>query len=157
MYRSGGNSQDWPGVTVVNVKSLFHDIVLECAAVREKGRKARYFYLKGSLLEGLNLEINQDKVAFKGTLGTPGFDDALNASLDEADRLFQGGGNGFLLKASMGHLRSFLENLHKAALSAVQTKFGGTVPKTWGSGLAYLREKDVLMRCSSCESLRSVA
>ncbi len=44
----------------------------------------------------------------------------------------------------MGHLRSFLENLQKAALPAVQRKLGGTAPAQWGSVLSYLRERKLL-------------
>jgi len=144
MNRRGQHTRDWPGVGSVNLTALFHEIWLTCDSVKERCRKARYFYLKGSLLDGLNLEINQDKVEVQGYLRSLGFHNSLAESLDEADRLFHQGDNAFVLKSSMGHLRSFLENLHKAALPVIQKKFGGTVSPQWGSGLSYLRTNKVL-------------
>jgi hypothetical protein len=128
----------------VSLSGLNFQVNAESKRVQELCRKARYLFLKGSLIEGLNLEVNQDKDAVKGFLHNLGFGDALTASLDEADRLFHEGGNGFTLKSSMGHLRSFLENLHKAAVPALHGKFGGTAPASWGGGLTYFRKIGVL-------------
>jgi hypothetical protein len=48
------------------------------------------------------------------------------------------------LKTSMGHLRSFLEGLHKEALPTLTAKFGGSLPATWGKGLEFLRQNEML-------------
>ena len=73
-------------------------------SILEESRKARYLYLKSSLLEGLNVEINQDKDVVQSYLRALGFTETLAQSLDEAERLYQEGGSAFSLKASMGFL-----------------------------------------------------
>lgn len=140
---SPGTALDWAGVSV-SLGGLLSGIRAAVDGIREECRKARYFYLKGALLEGLNLEINQDKGAVQGYLRTLGFTETLAGSLDEADRLYHLGGSAFTLKASMGHLRSFLENLHKDAFPVLHAKFGGVLPASWGAGLTYLRVNGVL-------------
>jgi hypothetical protein len=138
-----GTTQQWAGVSV-NLGRLLYEICNAADGIQEECRKARYFYLKGALLEGLNLEINQDKDAVQGYLQTLGFTETLAGSLDEAERLYHQGGSAFSLKASMGHLRSFLENLQKDALPALHASYGGEVPGSWGAGLTYLRKNEVL-------------
>jgi hypothetical protein len=44
----------------------------------------------------------------------------------------------------MGHLRSFLENLHLQACGLAHKKFGGDQPNKWGEALKYLRDQNVL-------------
>jgi hypothetical protein len=95
-------------------------------------------------VEGLNLEINQDKDVVQSYLKTLAFSPSLANSLEEATRLYELGGSNFTLKASMGHVRSFLENLQKEVIPAVHKKHGGVLPTTWGDGLAYLRKHLVL-------------
>ena len=76
-------------------------------------------------------------------LRTLAFTETLAHSLNEAERLYQEGGSEFSLKTSMGHLRSFLEILHEDAFPVLHAKYGGTLPKGWGVGLAYLRHHQV--------------
>jgi hypothetical protein len=89
-------------------RAFFQEIVDSTQRVGEKCREARYLYLKASLLENLNLEINQDKEAVQRYLRSLGFRKELARSLDEATRLYEEGGDEFSLKASMGHIRSSL-------------------------------------------------
>jgi hypothetical protein len=98
----------------------------------EQCRKARFLYVKGELEEGLNLEINQDKDVVVSYLQKCGFSSPLSESLNQADRLYRGQATAFDLKSCMGHLRSFLESVHKEAVPALHAKFGGTLPKNWG-------------------------
>ncbi len=93
---------------------------------------------------GFNPEVNQDKETVQTYLRNLGFSQSLTSSLDEASRLYEEGGNAFTLKASMGHLRSFLENLQKEAMPAVQTIADGEPPIGWGPGLAYLRRNQII-------------
>jgi hypothetical protein len=58
-----------------------------CSSVIEVCRKARYLYLKGSLLRGMNLEVNQDKDRVRAFLEKLGFTPLLIGSLNEAERL----------------------------------------------------------------------
>jgi len=134
--------QDWAGKSVT-LSFLLGEVGEAADCLVEECRKARYLYLRGSLLNGLNIEINQDKDAVQSYLQRLGFTETLAASVDEAERLYRDGST-FNLKASMGHLRSFLEGLHKEAFPALQAKFGGNVPGTWGAGLTYLRDHEVL-------------
>lgn len=133
----------WAGESVA-IRALLHEIGQAADGILEESRKARYLYLKGSLLDGLNIEINQDKDAVQSYLQGLGFTKTLARSLDEAERLYHEGGDAFSLKAGMGHLRSFLEDLHKEAILILQVRVGGAAPANWGSGLVYLRKNEVL-------------
>jgi hypothetical protein len=115
-----------------------------CDSVLEGCRKARYLYVKGSLLPGMNLEINQDKTAVRSFLEKLGFTQLLIQSLDEAERLYRMAATPFDLKNSMGHLRSFMEQLHLQACALAHRKFGGSQPSKWGEANQYLRDHDVL-------------
>ncbi|MGH9429608.1 MAG: hypothetical protein ACRD2L_25260 [Terriglobia bacterium] len=113
-------------------------------AVRELCRKAKYLYLKGSLLEGLNLEVNQDKDVVVSYLKELGFSDTLVGSLTEADRLYHGPTTAFELKSSMGHLRSFMENLVVEAIPRAVPKGVAAPAGGWGAGLTFLRRSEIL-------------
>jgi hypothetical protein len=141
--RRPARQQTWLGIQI-DLGSFIREIDSASGGIREECRKARYFYLKGALLEGLNLEINQDKDVVQSYLRTLGFSEPLSRSFDEAHRLYDEGNTAFVLKAAMGHLRSFLENLHAEAMPAVLERFGGTPPSGWGPGLVCLRKNGVL-------------
>jgi hypothetical protein len=115
-----------------------------CDAVTEECRKAGYLYVKGSLLTGMNLEVNQDKGKVQTFLEKLGFTRLLIESLDEAERLYRTAATPFELKSSMAHLRSFLEQLHLQACTALHKKLGGALPSKWGEALQYLRDHAVL-------------
>ncbi len=128
----------------VEESRLFLELAEAATGLAEECRKARYLYLKCELLEGLNLEVNQDKDAVRSHLERLGFPQTLVRSLDEAERLYHSKGNEFNLKSSMGLLRSFLEDLQKEILPAAHAKFNGKAPRKWGEGLLYLRTHGVL-------------
>jgi len=115
-----------------------------CDSISEGCRKARFLYVKGSLLPGMNLEVNQDKSRVRTFLEKLGFTQLLIESLDEAERLYRTAATPFELKSSMGHLRSFLEQLHLQACAAAHKKLGGSLPSKWGEALQYLRDHNVL-------------
>jgi hypothetical protein len=115
-----------------------------CTAVSEECRKARYLYLKRSLLPGMNLEVNQDKSTVRTFLEKLGFGPLLILSLDEAEKLYRTAATPFELKSSMGHLRSFLEQLHLQACALGHGKFGGSLPSKWGEAHQYLRDNGIL-------------
>jgi len=106
----------------VSIKHLCEEIRVRCWTIREECRKAGYLYLKVSLLEGLNQEVNEDKSVVENYLQKFGFSQPLIDSLNEADRLYRQEGTQFDLKSCMGHLRSFLENTHKEAAPAIEAK-----------------------------------
>ncbi len=109
-------------------------------------RKARYLYLKGSLLEGLNLEVNQDKVTVEQYIQRFRLSPSLIESLNEAERLYIHGTTPLEFKSSMGHLRSFLEKVNDEAMPALHAKFGGALPDKWSVGLTYLFQNGVLTK-----------
>jgi hypothetical protein len=115
-----------------------------CDRVAEACRKARFFYVKDSLLPEMNLEVNEDKNRVRTFLEKLGFPRLLIESLDEAEKLYRTAATPFELKSSMGHLRSFLERLHLEACVAAQKRFGGCLPSKWGEALKYLRDHDLL-------------
>lgn len=115
-----------------------------CDWVTEACRKAKFLYVKGYLLPGMNLEVNEDKNRVRTFLEKLGFQQLLIESLDEAERLYRTTATPFELKSSMGHLRSFLEQLHLQACAALHKRLGGTLPSKWGEALQYLRDHDVL-------------
>jgi hypothetical protein len=101
-----------------------------CGWVAEGCRKAKFLLLKSALLPGMNLEINQDKGTVRTFLEKLGFNDLLVQSLDEAERLYRTVTTPFDLKNGLGHLRSFLEQLHVQACAAAQKTFGGRHPQS---------------------------
>jgi hypothetical protein len=106
-----------------------------CDRVVEACRKARFFYVKGSLVPEMNLEVNEDKNRVRSFLEKLGFTQLLIDSLNEAESLYRATATPFELKSSMGHLRSFLEQLHLQACAAANKKFGESLPSTWGAAL----------------------
>ena len=138
-----GRSIIGPYVDGVDVLDAFHYIITSAASIQELCRKARYLYLMGSLLEGLNLEINQDKNEVESYLEKLGFTKVLIDSLNEADRLYRSGTTVFEIKSSMGHLRSFLENVHSQAVTAMSPS---SPAKKWGEVLKLLSDGGVLSK-----------
>jgi hypothetical protein len=128
----------FPGIGSLNVRGLHLEVKASSSAIVEQCRKARYLYVKGTLSEGLNLEVNQDKIAVEEYIQRHGFPHTLVESLNEAERLYLHGTTPLEFKSSMGHLRSFLENVHGEAMPALHARFGGQLPQKWGEGLAYL-------------------
>ncbi len=92
----------------------------------------------------MNLEVNQDKTTVRTFLEKLGFTQLLIQSLEEAERLYRTAASPFELKSSMGHLRSFLEQLHLQACALAHGKFGGSRASKWGEANQYLRDHDVL-------------
>jgi hypothetical protein len=122
------------------------EVPVLCDSISEGCRKATFLYLKGSLLPGMNLEINQDKSAVRTFLEKLGFTPLLIQSLDEAENVYRAAVTPFDLKSSLGHLRSFLEHLHLQACAAAYKKFGGSLPSKWGEALRYLLDNGVLTK-----------
>ena len=73
-----------------------------------------------------------------------GFSNGLIECLNRADQTYQAASSGFEFEICMGHLRSFMEELHSEGI----TKLGlmtATLPgQKWGSGLKRLQQGGVL-------------
>jgi hypothetical protein len=78
------------------------EVPVLCDSISEGCRKATFLYLKGSLLPGMNLEVNQDKSAVRTFLEKLGFTPLLSQSLDEAENLYRTAVTPFDLKSSLG-------------------------------------------------------
>ncbi len=128
-----------PDLGNLDMFAALREIIAAAESIQEQCRKARYLYLKGSLLEGLNLEINQDKGRVETYLQQFGFSKTLAQCMEKADRLYQGPVDAFDLKSSMAHLRSFLENLHNETGPFLEKKYGAPFMPGWGPSLSYLR------------------
>ena len=129
----------------LSLRVVCQDLKRLSLGIREQCQRARYLYLKNSLLEGINQEINQDKVTVESYLDRLQFSSNLKDALNKADDLYRQG-TGFDLKSCMGHLRSFLEMTHLEAAPAMHCKFGGCAPHTWGESIRYMQEKSILSK-----------
>ena len=127
--------------TLLNVSQ---EILPLCDRIVKASLKAKVLYVKELLTPAMNLELNQDKNSVRTFLEKLGFSQLLIESLNEAERLYRADSNLFELKSSMGHLRSFLEDLHLQACAAVHKKFGGALPSSWGPASHYLRANQIL-------------
>jgi hypothetical protein len=125
---------------------FYREVVEGTEGIREECRKAQFLYLKGALLEGLNLEVNQDKAVVESFLKTQGFSEALVECLNYVDRIYQSASSGFEFKTCMDHLRSFMETLHSEGLAKFQ--IGAVVPtgQKWGEVLKHLRQRGLLSK-----------
>jgi hypothetical protein len=107
--------------------------------------KARYWYLKGALQQLRNPEIESDRTKVIGYLERLGFSQDMRNSLNAAEKSYRDESDGFELKACLGHLRSFLEQLHiQACIPIAASICDPSPPQKWGSATLYLRNNGVL-------------
>jgi hypothetical protein len=125
---------------------LVNELAPLCNSIPEVCRKAKYFRLKEAISDNANLETNQDKVEVRRFLEKLGFTKTLIESLEKAEHSYLDASNQFQFKVSIGHLRSFLENLHIQSCSLVHLRRGGNLPTSWGSAVAYLVTEQVLTK-----------
>lgn len=62
-------------------------------------------------------------------------------ALDAAEQDYRSTATTFELKNCLGHLRTFLEHLHRDAAKAVALATGATVEDSWGKATIYLRQQ----------------
>lgn len=118
------------------VVSLIDGIAEEC-------RKAQYYYLKGALQDFPVPEIDADEKRVEDGLSRLGFSSELVKSLRAAEHEYRTASNEFELKNCLGHLRSFLEHLHRQAAKSLAEVFGDPLEDSWGSATYYMRSKGV--------------
>ncbi len=106
-------------------------------------QQARYFYLKGVLQQTANLEIESDKIKVIGFLDGLGFDPLLTASLAKAENLYGAASDAFDLKSCLGHLRSFLEELHVQSCPPLALPTD-VLPDKWGTATLFLRQHGII-------------
>jgi hypothetical protein len=127
------------------------EIVRAIDAFLAQCQEARYWYVKGILLQARNPEIEGDKTQVVSYLERLGFTDDMRQSLNVAEQNYRGESDGFELKTCMGHLRSFLEQLHiQACIPHIQAcipiaaSTSDPPPQKWGKATAYLRTNGIL-------------
>ncbi len=117
------------------------EIVAAIDGITEECRKARYWYLKGALQELPNLEIESDKLKVEGFLVKLGFNINMVKSLNAAESDYKSAASAFELKNCLGHLRSFLEHLHRESVKSIAATIGQTVVDKWGDATLFLRQR----------------
>lgn len=108
--------------------------------------QAGYWYLKGGLQQIPNLEVNRDKTTVESYLLKLGFSKLMTQVLNAAESDYKATATPFELKNCLGHLRSFLEHLHREAAQHAAASAGETVVDRWGYATEFLREKGFLSR-----------
>ncbi|MBZ5524312.1 MAG: hypothetical protein LAP21_18910 [Acidobacteriia bacterium] len=118
-----------------------NEIVEAIDGITEECRKARFWYLKGALQELPNLEIESDRLKVEGFLTKLGFSAEMVKTLNAAESDYKSTANAFELKNCLGHLRSFLEHLHRESVKSIAKAAGQTVVDRWGDATLYLRQQ----------------
>jgi hypothetical protein len=134
------------GAEAAQLWSFWRELTEAADGIKEECRKARYLYLRGALLEGFNLEVNQDKTAVESYLKAQGFSDGLTECLNRADQIYQSASSGFEFKSCMGHLRSFMEKLHSEGTAKLGPMAAGPLDQRWRNGLERLQQEGLLSK-----------
>ena len=101
--------------------------------------KIRHMRLSKDLLEGVNLEINQDRNTVKHYLEQFGFPSDLIENIRNVEEAYQSAQSGFDYKTCADHLRSFILGLTKEIADKVAQHDGDTRQK---KPAKYLHDKD---------------
>jgi hypothetical protein len=130
----------------LNTRSA-REIGFSIQGIQAECRQARYFYLKGMLQqEKPNLESESDRKQVIDFLDTLGFDPLLKRTLEQAEKEYRDAANPFELKNCLGHLRGFLEHLHRRSAKAVAAAKGETVKDAWGDATSYLHAQGIFAK-----------
>jgi hypothetical protein len=119
------------------------EIVSQIDAFIKLCAQAQYFYVKNAIQQKKNIEVEVDKKAVESSLERLGFENLMVKSLDAAEQLNRITSNQFEIKSCLGHLRSFLEQLHIQACGPLAQP-GETLPVKWGVATKFLRQHDVI-------------
>jgi hypothetical protein len=109
--------------------------------IMEECRKASYYYLKGNLQELPNLEIEGDRLKVESYLVKLGFSPDMEQALNPTEVDYKSAASAFELRNCLGHLRNFLEHLHRQSARARAAAVGSRVGDRWGETTLYLREQ----------------
>jgi len=118
-----------------------NQIVKSIDGIAKECRQARFWYLKGRLQRTVNLEVESDKARVEGFLTKVGFSNDMINTLNAAENDYRSTTNPFELKSCLGHIRSFLEHLHREAAKSIAAAAGNTVVDRWGDAILYLRQQ----------------
>jgi len=133
--------------TLQEIDAQAKAIIESIKGIREECRKAQYFYLKGALLQQTpNLEIESDKAKVESILTKLGFSEVMVGALNAAESDYKSTSSPFELKNCLGHLRSFLEHLHREAAKSIAAVAKETITDAWGPAILYLRQKTYMTK-----------
>jgi hypothetical protein len=127
-YKSGFSAE---GRTLVEAIDAFLE---ECW-------KAHYLYVKGSLQQRRNPEIEADKASVLGFLEKLGFSATMVQALNVAERNYRDTASAFDLKNCLGIIRSFYEHLHIDAGQALAKTENVTVVDEWDPTITFLKNR----------------
>jgi hypothetical protein len=82
----------------------------------------------------------------EGSLAQLGFSTDMIKTLNAAENDYRSTTNPFELKSCLGHIRSFLEHLHREAAKSISAKAGHTIVDRWGDATTYLRQQGYLTK-----------
>lgn len=122
--------------------SVGGEIVSSINGITAECQQAGYWYLKGALQELPNLQIEADKRKVENFLVKLGFTHDMVQALNEAEREYSTTATPFELKNCLGHLRSFLEHLHRRAAKSIASTAGTQVTDRWSYATIFLRQRD---------------
>jgi hypothetical protein len=137
--RKGGPIEQNPHY-IMGHESEANQIVKSIDGITKECEQARFWYLKGALQRTVNLEVESDKAKIEGFLTKIGFSNQMIGALNAAEDDYRSTINPFELKSCLGHLRSFLEHLHREAAKSIAAAAGDTVVDRWGDATVYLRQ-----------------
>jgi hypothetical protein len=118
-----------------------NEIVAAIDGITEECRKARFWYLKGVLQELPNLEIESDRLTVESFLVKLGFSSDMVRALNAAESNYKSTASAFELKNCLGHLRSFLEHLHRESAKSIAAAAGRAIVDRWGDATLFLRQQ----------------
>jgi hypothetical protein len=114
--------------------------ILDCIdGITAQCSQALYWYLKGALQESANLEIEKDKLKVESYISSLGFSPVMLQSLNAAEEDYRVSATEFELKNSLGHLRTFYEQLHFQVGHVLADKAGRNRDDKFGQVLTTLR------------------
>jgi hypothetical protein len=92
------------------------------------------------------LAIESDKAKVEGFLVKLGFSDDMVKTLNGAESDYKSTASAFELKNCLGHLRSFLEHLHRESAKAIAAAAKLTSVDRWGDAICFLRQQGIFTK-----------
>jgi hypothetical protein len=114
--------------------------------IERQCQQARYWYLKGALQQTVNLEVESDKAKVESFLTSLGFSPEMEKALTAAENDYKSMADPFELKSCLGHLRTFLEHLHRDAAVSIAATLGEPLADKWGEATVFLRKQGFLTK-----------
>jgi hypothetical protein len=127
-------------------EKIGREIISAIDGITEECRKAVFYYVKDSLQKRPNLEVERDKTTVEDYLAKLGFDAQMAGSLNAAETEYRSATNQFDLKNSLGHLRSFLEHLHRESARAIAAAAGLAAGNGWNKATIFLRDQGFITK-----------